>query len=107
VTVTRSLSQTLPSLSEMQLQETILCATSPSPSQGSSSGSLTFHDIRTGTILASFKQTSAKLHCTDVLETRDAQGGFMMVAQSDKSLLNVYNYQKAGVFYFLSVYDPR
>src|SRR5882762_7919765 len=83
---------------KMQLQETVLCAASPSSSTGS--GSLTFHDLRTGSILASFKQTSAKVHCTDVLETRNAQGGFMLAAQPEKSILNVYNYQKVRGPYF-------
>lgn len=75
----------------MQLQETILCSTAPGSSTGA--GALTFHDIRTGSILASFKQTSSKPHCTDVLETRNAQGGFILAAQPEKSILNVYNYQ--------------
>jgi len=74
----------------MQTLETIVCCSSPS----SSSGSITFHDTRTGAVLAAFKQTNARAHGTDLVETKDGQGGFILSAQQDKSILNVYNYQK-------------
>jgi pre-rRNA-processing protein IPI3 len=73
-----------------QIQETIVCCSSPS----ASTGSITFHDTRTGAALATFKQTNARAHCTDLVETRDGQGGFILSAQQDKPILNVYNYQK-------------
>ena len=73
-----------------QIQEVIVCCSSPS----TSSGSITFHDISTGAALATFKQTNARTHGTDLVETKDGQGGFMLSAQQDKSILNVYNYQK-------------
>ncbi|KAG2353724.1 WD40-repeat-containing domain protein [Suillus spraguei] len=77
----------------MILQEVILCATAPLAS-GSGSGAIVLHDIQTGTSLASFKQSSSAPHCTSFVETRDGQGGFILAAQQDKSILNVYNFQK-------------
>ncbi|PCH44265.1 WD40 repeat-like protein [Wolfiporia cocos MD-104 SS10] len=76
----------------MQPHECILCATAPSTSTGL--GSIALHDVQTGTSLASFKQTSAGAHCTSVVQSRDGQGGFMLAAQPDRSILNVYNFQK-------------
>ena len=80
----------------MHLHESILCATAPSAS-GAGPGTLALHDIQNGTPLASWKQTSARLHCTAVVQTRDGQGGFVLAAQQDKSILNVYNFQKVGL----------
>ena len=77
----------------MQLQEVVLCTTSPTPSNAGP-GSISLHDIQTGATLASFKQTSAGSRCTAVSQTRDGQGGFMLAAQPDKSIMNVYNFQK-------------
>ncbi|EIW58666.1 WD40 repeat-like protein [Trametes versicolor FP-101664 SS1] len=77
----------------MHLNESILCATVPSTS-GSGPGTLSLHDIQTGTSLATWKQTSAGAHCTAAVQSRDGQGGFMLAAQQDKSILNVYNFQK-------------
>ncbi|KAH9852141.1 WD40 repeat-like protein [Lenzites betulinus] len=77
----------------MHLNESILCATVPSAS-GSGPGTLSLHDIQTGTSLASWKQTSAGTHCTAAVQSRDGQGGFMLAAQQDKSIMNVYNFQK-------------
>ncbi|KAI0675497.1 WD40 repeat-like protein [Trametes maxima] len=77
----------------MHLNESILCATAPSAS-GSGPGALSLHDIQTGTSLASWKQTSANTHCTVVVQSRDGQGGFALAAQQDKSIMNVYNFQK-------------
>ncbi|THH13451.1 hypothetical protein EW146_g6764 [Bondarzewia mesenterica] len=79
--------------STMRLQEVVLCATTPSSSAGGS-GAIILHDIQTGSSLASFKQTSSSSHCTAVVNTADGQGGFMLAAQPDKSILNVYNFQK-------------
>jgi len=73
-----------------QIQEIIVCCSSPS----TSAGSIAFHDTRTGAVLATFKQTNARVHGTDLVETKDGQGGFILSAQQDKSILNVYNYQK-------------
>ncbi|OAX32810.1 hypothetical protein K503DRAFT_575960 [Rhizopogon vinicolor AM-OR11-026] len=77
----------------MLLQEVILCATAPQPST-SGSGAIVLHDIQTGTSLASFKQSNCAPHCTSFVETRDGQGGIILAAQQDKSILNVYNFQK-------------
>jgi pre-rRNA-processing protein IPI3 len=79
----------------MNLHETILCATAP-VSSSTGPGAISLHDIQTGSSLASFKQTSANPHCTTFVESRDAQGGFMLAAQPDKSILNVYNFQKVS-----------
>ncbi|KAF9076795.1 WD40-repeat-containing domain protein [Rhodocollybia butyracea] len=75
----------------MHLHEIIFCATS-SPASGS--GSITLHDISTGASLASFKQNNAFPHCTTFLTSKNAQGGFILAAQPDKSLLHAYNFQK-------------
>ncbi|OSD03072.1 WD40 repeat-like protein [Trametes coccinea BRFM310] len=77
----------------MHLNESVLCATAPAAS-GSGPGTLALHDIQTGTSLASWKQSSAALHCTAIVQSRDGQGGFMLAAQQDKSILNVYSFQK-------------
>ncbi|KAI0641918.1 WD40 repeat-like protein [Trametes meyenii] len=77
----------------MHLNESTLCATAPSAS-GSGPGALSLHDIQTGTSLASWKQTSAGTHCTAMVQSRDGQGGFVLAAQQDKSIMNVYNFQK-------------
>ncbi|KAK0202802.1 WD40 repeat-like protein [Desarmillaria ectypa] len=75
----------------MHLHETIFCATA---SASNGPGTVAIHDIQTGTPLASFKQTNAGTHCTAFVESSDSQGGFVLAAQPDKSLLNVYNFQK-------------
>ncbi|KZT65740.1 WD40 repeat-like protein [Daedalea quercina L-15889] len=77
----------------MHLHECILCATGPSSSTPGP-GTISLHDIQTGTPLASFKQTSAAARCTAVVQSRDGIGGFMLAAQPDKSIMNVYNFQK-------------
>ncbi|KAJ3571922.1 hypothetical protein NP233_g3442 [Leucocoprinus birnbaumii] len=77
----------------MRLQELILCSTAPTTSE-SGAGSVVLHDIQNTTNLASFKQTSAGNHCTAVFESTNSQGGFILAAQPDKSILNVYNFQK-------------
>ena len=85
----------------MHLQETILCSTA---AQGTT-GTVTVHDLDTGTTLASLKHTNAAQHCTAVVESRDGQGGFVLSAQPDKSILNVYHFQKvwtSGLFLFPS-----
>jgi len=80
---------------EMPLQEVVLCSTvSQTPAAGS--GAIFIHDIQTGAALASFKQTNANPRCVAVLESKSTQGGFILAAQSDKSIMNVYNYQKVG-----------
>lgn len=77
----------------MHLQEIILCSTAPSSST-TGPGTISVHDIQTGTTLASFKQTSAGLNCTAVSQTANGEGGFMLAAQPDKSIMNVYSFQK-------------
>ncbi|KAF8159611.1 WD40-repeat-containing domain protein [Crassisporium funariophilum] len=77
----------------MLLQETVLCATSPTTSNAGP-GLIAVHDIQTGAILASFKQTNAGSHSVAVLESRNTQGGFILASQPEKSIMNVYNFQK-------------
>ncbi|KAI0821545.1 WD40-repeat-containing domain protein [Irpex lacteus] len=77
----------------VHLQELILCATQPtSPTSGP--GTISLHDIQTGSTLASFKQTSAGLHSTAVVRSGEGMGGFVLAAQPDKAVLNVYYFQK-------------
>ncbi|KAJ7623486.1 WD40 repeat-like protein [Roridomyces roridus] len=75
------------------LRETILCSATPTTGPGS----LTVHDLQTGSTLASFKQTSAPPHGTAVVPSQNGQGGILLSAQQDKSILNVYNFQKDQV----------
>ncbi|KAG6381540.1 hypothetical protein JVT61DRAFT_130 [Boletus reticuloceps] len=91
----------------MGLQEVILCATAPQPSdsgpaQASGPGAFVLHDLQTSNVLSSFKQTNSAPHCSAFVETKDGQGGIMLAAQSDKTLLNVYNFQKACISRTLS-----
>lgn len=57
-------------------------------------GTVALHDLQTGTTLASFKQTNAGPHCTAILESTSTEGGFVLTCQPDKSILNVYHFQK-------------
>lgn len=79
----------------MHLQEVVLCATCPTTS-AAGSGLIAVHDIQTGATLASFKQSNAGKHCVAVLESRSTLGGFILASQPDKSILNVYNFQKVN-----------
>ncbi|KAI4529027.1 WD40 repeat-like protein [Schizophyllum commune Loenen D] len=79
------------------MQEIVLCATAASSSSASSStgpGCIALHDLQTGNSLASFKQTNAPRNSTAILESTGSEGGFMLSCQPDKSILNVYNFQK-------------
>jgi pre-rRNA-processing protein IPI3 len=79
----------------MPFQEIILVSAAPtSATQGS--GNVSLYDLNTGSSFLSFKQTSPPPHCTASIETRDGQGGLVLAAQADKSLLNVYAFQKGG-----------
>ena len=84
----------------MPSEEVILCSTAPTAS-ASGPGTISLHNIQTGITLATFKQTSAPLHSTAIVQTRDGQGGFMLAAQADKSILSVYNFQKVCLFLFV------
>ncbi|KAL9713631.1 Pre-rRNA-processing protein ipi3 [Leucoagaricus gongylophorus] len=77
----------------MRLQELVLCTTAPNSSEPGA-GYVALHDIQNAANLASFKQTNARNHCTAVFESTNRQGGFILAAQPDKSILNVYNFQK-------------
>ncbi|KAJ8094611.1 Pre-rRNA-processing protein ipi3 [Marasmius tenuissimus] len=77
----------------MAPQEIILCATASS-STSTGSGSISLHDFKNGAILASFKQTNAASNCTAYVASKQSQGGFLLAAQPDKSLLHHYNFQK-------------
>jgi len=79
----------------MRLQELVLCTTAPNSSEPGA-GYVALHDIQNAANLASFKQTNARNHCTAVFESTNRQGGFILAAQPDKSILNVYNFQKVG-----------
>ncbi|KAJ6496765.1 WD40 repeat-like protein [Mycena vulgaris] len=74
----------------MLLHETILCAATPTAGPGA----IAVHDLQTGSTLASFKQTNAATHGTAVVPSQNGQGGILLAAQHDKSILNVYNFQK-------------
>lgn len=80
----------------MVLQELLLCATSPNSSE-SGTGAVFLHDMQNTTALASFKQTNAGSRCTAVFESTSSQGGYILAAQPDKSVLNVYNLQKVSL----------
>ncbi|KAJ7355605.1 WD40 repeat-like protein [Mycena albidolilacea] len=75
------------------LRETIVCAVTPATGPGA----IAVHDLQTGSTLASFKQTNAALHSTAVVQSQNGQGGFLLAAQHDKSILHVYNFQKDQV----------
>ncbi|KAJ7636093.1 WD40 repeat-like protein [Mycena polygramma] len=75
------------------LRETILCSATPTAGPGA----IAIHDLQTGSTLASFKQTNAAPHGTAVVPSQDGQGGFLLAAQHDKSILNAYNFQKDQV----------
>ncbi|KAF5362425.1 hypothetical protein D9756_002430 [Leucocoprinus leucothites] len=77
----------------MRLQELVLCSTAPNSSE-SGAGAVVLHDIQNTANLGSFKQTNARNHCTAVYESTNSQGGFILAAQPDKPILNVYNFQK-------------
>ena len=79
----------------MQLQELLLCATSPNSSE-LGAGAVYLHHMQNTTALASFKQTNGGSRCTAVLESTSSQGGYILAAQPDKSVLNVYNFQKVS-----------
>ncbi len=80
----------------MRLQELLLCTATPnSPESGP--GAVFLHDIQNTNVLASFKQTNAGSRCTAVFESTSSQGGYILAAQPDKSLLNVYNFQKVSL----------
>jgi len=83
----------------MRLQELVLCTTAPNSSEPGA-GYVALHDIQNAANLASFKQTNARNHCTAVFESTNRQGGFILAAQPDKSILNVYNFQKVGFLLF-------
>jgi len=86
----------------MILQETVLCATTPTKSVGGS-GLIAVHDIQTGATLASFKQTNGGPHSVAVLESKNSQGGIMLASQPEKAILNVYNFQKVLSFRTVSI----
>ena len=71
-----------------------LIVSASAPISGSHPGSLSFHDISTGTCLASFKQNSAAKNCTALIGTTPAHGGLILAVQPDKTLLNVHSFQK-------------
>ncbi|PFH51950.1 hypothetical protein AMATHDRAFT_58182 [Amanita thiersii Skay4041] len=80
----------------MNVHEIILCAEAPSP-PASGLGSVSLRDIHTGSLLASFKQTTATTHCTAVVESKNSLGGLVFSSQLDKPILNVYSFQKDQV----------
>jgi pre-rRNA-processing protein IPI3 len=78
----------------MSVQEVVVCATASPTAQ--SSGCIAFHNITTGALLASFKQTNAVKNCTAVVDTLDNQGGFLLASQPEKAVLNMYSFQKVS-----------
>lgn len=94
--ILREVRAVTPSPAGMGLQEVVLCATAPQQSDSASGpGAFVLHDLQSSNVLSSFKQTCSAPHCSAFVETKDRQGGIMLAAQSDKALLNVYNFQKA------------
>jgi pre-rRNA-processing protein IPI3 len=77
----------------MQLQETIFCATAPG-SSASGPGTISIHDIQTGASYASFKPSNSGINSTTFIESKNGEGGFILAAQSDKSVMHVFNFQK-------------
>ncbi|KAJ7035634.1 WD40 repeat-like protein, partial [Mycena alexandri] len=77
----------------MLFRETILSGATPTAGPGT----IAIHDFQTGSTLASFKQTNAAPHGTAVVQSQGGQGGILFAAQHDKSILNVYNFQKDQV----------
>ncbi len=82
------------------MREVILSASAPISIP--QSGSILFHDILNGSSLASFKQSSSSKNCTAIINSTGAQGGLILAVQPDKSLLNVYSFQKV----LLHIQDP-
>ncbi|KAF7317909.1 WD40 repeat-like protein [Mycena kentingensis (nom. inval.)] len=74
----------------MHLRETVFCASTPP----TGSGAIAVHDLKTGATLASFKQSSSAPHSTAVVPTKDRIGGLIFAVQQEKSILNLYNFQK-------------
>ncbi|KAJ7281918.1 WD40 repeat-like protein [Mycena rebaudengoi] len=74
-------------------REVVQCAATPTAGPGS----IAIHDLQTGSILASFKQTNAAPHGTALVQSQNGHGGILLAAQHDKSILNVYNFQKDQV----------
>ncbi|KAG9047524.1 Pre-rRNA-processing protein ipi3 [Tulasnella sp. UAMH 9824] len=77
----------------MKIRELVCCSVAP-PSAALGMGNIALYDIQTGSQLASFKQTSASIHSTAIVETKSQQGGLILASQSDKAILNVYSFQK-------------
>ncbi|EJU03527.1 WD40 repeat-like protein [Dacryopinax primogenitus] len=86
----------------VQPQEVILCAVGPS-SPASGAGGIYIHDLQTGTTLASFKQTSAPVHCTTFAPSTQGQGGVLLAAQSEKTLVHAYSFQKDQIMLRIAV----
>lgn len=80
---------------QRHLTEVVLSAAGPSKA-GQGSGAVILYDLSTGASLFTLKHTLAGLHSTVATETRDGQGGLVLAAQLDKSLLNVYSFQKVS-----------
>ncbi|KIO25848.1 hypothetical protein M407DRAFT_24804 [Tulasnella calospora MUT 4182] len=77
----------------MKIRELVCCSVAP-PSATLGLGNIALYDIQTGSQLASFKQTSASIHSTAIVETKSQQGGLILASQPDKAILNVYTFQK-------------
>lgn len=59
-----------------------------------SAGVIALHDIKSGTVLASFKGTLARPGCLSCTPTTDLAGGLVYAAQPSKSILSVHAWQK-------------
>ncbi|KIY53401.1 WD40 repeat-like protein [Fistulina hepatica ATCC 64428] len=78
----------------MPLQEIVFYSTAAAGGARSGPGAICLNDLQTGTTIATFKQTSAARNCTAYVESTGAEGGFILSSQPDKSIMNVYNFQK-------------
>ncbi|GAB1518168.1 Pre-rRNA-processing protein ipi3 [Rhizoctonia solani] len=89
----------------MRLQETLLCALGPL--SGSGAGHLALHDLKTGTTLATYKQNTSAVHNVSVVESQNGQGGYIISAQTDKPILNVYHFQKVASGVMLNSWEAH
>ena len=75
------------------LSELVVCSSCAPPEHGSSSAEayISIHDLHTYTQKAIFKKSSSAVNCLAVSPSH------ILTAQSDKSILNVYNRAKGSL----------
>jgi pre-rRNA-processing protein IPI3 len=75
------------------IEEVLFCASGPAAANASL-GSISLHDLQTGASLFSLKQTGAARNGLGLVESKGAQGGFLLCLQTEKALLQAYSFQK-------------